>query len=234
MKKILSILLTVTMLFSLVAAFRAPTAKAGVQNGITITTPTNLSTIYTTTLDLVGTYAFSVGAGYDLYLTVTANGITTHYAVLNTGTTAWSKSINSGDFLLAVDGGHSYPTTVEGILVVHSTTTQVGTFDTGPVTYTWIPNGITNQAFVDTDLDGVWDITELNHSSSIQTVINAAVAGETIIVTPGTYNENVTVNKALTLIGAGSGCASLYGSLSRLAPSMCTTFHDGSPTMHLY
>ncbi|MCL6584405.1 MAG: right-handed parallel beta-helix repeat-containing protein [bacterium] len=40
--------------------------------------------------------------------------------------------------------------------------------------------------------------------TSIQAAINAASAGDTIEVGPGVYNENITINKNLDLIGAGA------------------------------
>lgn len=40
---------------------------------------------------------------------------------------------------------------------------------------------------------------------TIQKAVNSAIGGDTIHVAPGTYAENVTVNKALTIDGAGDG-----------------------------
>jgi len=40
---------------------------------------------------------------------------------------------------------------------------------------------------------------------SIQAAVNTASPGDTIIVAAGTYNENITVNKSLTLKGANAG-----------------------------
>jgi hypothetical protein len=40
--------------------------------------------------------------------------------------------------------------------------------------------------------------------NTIQSAVNASVAGDTIIVCPGTYNEQVTVTKSITLAGSGN------------------------------
>jgi hypothetical protein len=46
--------------------------------------------------------------------------------------------------------------------------------------------------------------------TTIQDAINAATAGQTILVCPGDYNENITVDKALTIISDGTGVATIW------------------------
>lgn len=49
------------------------------------------------------------------------------------------------------------------------------------------------------------DTIQVSPSESIQAAINAASLGDTILVAAGTYNENVVVNKTVTLRGSGQG-----------------------------
>jgi hypothetical protein len=50
--------------------------------------------------------------------------------------------------------------------------------------------------------------------ATIQSAVNAAVAGDTIQVCPGAYNENITINKNnITLVGAGASVNPAYGTI---------------------
>jgi parallel beta-helix repeat protein len=44
-----------------------------------------------------------------------------------------------------------------------------------------------------------------NTNTGLQAVVNAAAAGDTVVVAPGTYNEQVTISKSITLEGAQFG-----------------------------
>ena len=44
---------------------------------------------------------------------------------------------------------------------------------------------------------------------TIQAAVNAASPGDIIVVAPGTYNENVTIDKALTLRSSGGRNATI-------------------------
>src|ERR1022692_5078589 len=54
--------------------------------------------------------------------------------------------------------------------------------------------------------------------ATIQHAINTASAGDTIFVDAGTYTENVTINKELTISGAGQGITTIYPAVSSPNP----------------
>src|SRR5258706_12269584 len=46
----------------------------------------------------------------------------------------------------------------------------------------------------------------------IQNLVDAAAPGDTVVIPPGTYFENVIINKDITLQGAGAGISIVDGS----------------------
>ncbi|UCH88779.1 MAG: right-handed parallel beta-helix repeat-containing protein [Thermoplasmata archaeon] len=48
--------------------------------------------------------------------------------------------------------------------------------------------------------------------TTIQSAINDSEAGDTIIIAPGTYYENIVISKSLTVLGAGDGLTIINGS----------------------
>ncbi len=76
--------------------------------------------------------------------------------------------------------------------------------------------------------------------TSIQAAINAAVAGDTIMVAAGTYNETVTLKSGITLLGAGADEGAVVVNGSMVVPSTMAnatvgnlTVHNGSSTSYL-
>ena len=59
--------------------------------------------------------------------------------------------------------------------------------------------------------DHVVDQSSSSNADSIQEAIDNASSGDTIEVRAGTYNESVTVNKSLTLRGAGADSTTIVG-----------------------
>ena len=57
---------------------------------------------------------------------------------------------------------------------------------------------------------------------TIQSAINNATTGDTILVAGGTYNEHLTINKSIALVGAGIGLTILNGTLVATAIQITT------------
>ncbi len=79
---------------------------------------------------------------------------------------------------------------------------------TGPntTTNTAMGDNVSDNAIIDPWLTGSLMRTyQVDAGDSIQAAIDRAKAGDTIIVAPGIYTENIVVNKPVRLIGAGSG-----------------------------
>lgn len=61
--------------------------------------------------------------------------------------------------------------------------------------------------------------------ATVQAAVNAASAGDTVVIEPGTYAGNVVIDKPLTLLGANSGVS---GNMARGAESIIVATSSGS------
>jgi len=85
-----------------------------------------------------------------------------------------------------------------------STSYTIGTrtVDTSKnINTTWVNDTVTTTPYILVKKDETGDYT------TIQAAVNAATAGDTILVYPGTYNENVDVNKQLNITSTGGTAA---------------------------
>ena len=108
---------------------------------------------------------------------------------------------NMGDGAIVVDGTWSVGT----VGVTNNTTT-----DAGALIYVFNPAGTFTVSGNTLDEDTVLSNLVFNETkgafyATIQGAIDAADAADTINVPAGTWNENLLINKALTLLGAQSG-----------------------------
>jgi len=68
-----------------------------------------------------------------------------------------------------------------------------------------------SEVWVDDDFTSETSGWGIDHFALIQDGINAVAANGTVNVAPGTYNENLVVNKSLNLIGAGDDLVTVNG-----------------------
>jgi VCBS repeat-containing protein len=80
-----------------------------------------------------------------------------------------------------------------------------GGWATGSTTLTYTPQAVPTIVYVDDDFNSSTPGWGYDHFSLIQAGVNPVAAGGTVNVAVGTYPEHVTINKSLTLLGAGAG-----------------------------
>ena len=79
-----------------------------------------------------------------------------------------------------------------------------------------IVNGQTDRYVSDTGTDAPGCTNSASPCLTISYALGQAAAGDDIYVGDGTYNENVNINKSISLIGAGSATTTVQGALSSL------------------
>ncbi len=172
---------------------------------------TNVATTFTNNIiknNVDGVYIES-GSGYTVTFTATSNAIQS-----NTGT---------GVLTGAVPIAYGNPSGLPGTLSVNLTSNWWGS-STGPLNASTNPSGTGNSIDNALDYSPWWgaDYRSVAHpwnwyvntsnSSTIQEAVGLASAGDVINIAAATYAERVTVNKSLTLQGAGELTTILNGS----------------------
>ncbi len=129
---------------------------------------------------------------------------------------------NAGNNVITGNGGDNHLTGLAGNdtliggagtdTAVYNVALTAGDFSYDSGTDTWTVNAGTEGTDSLTGMEkvsatnGHFLLVDPNGSyTSIQAAVDAASAGDTIIVAAGTYNETVTVDKAVTIVGANHG-----------------------------
>jgi parallel beta-helix repeat protein len=100
--------------------------------------------------------------------------------------------------------------------IISTRTAEPSVVKVGDIWHLWYLSTSPSITYISANMPFV--VPQSSVYATIQAAINAAAAGDTINVTAGTYVEDVNVNKAITLVGAGADVTKIVGTTGMKTP----------------